>query len=591
MSGFQPRMLGVLASFAFWFVVGCEVEDKSSIPPVVDVSGDVADAVPVATPPVTEEPISVLKTEADASRFLARAGWGGSESEIAALLDSEAEDWLVAELEKSPTYTLENVMAQPRRPSGQAVNDSATNLYWDHMVLADDVLRQRMAFALSQIFVFSDVDNQTRQFTRAYYQDLLIRNAFGNYRDLLEDVTYSPAMATWLTYFKNRKGNAAFGRMPDENYAREILQLFSIGVVELNMDGTPKLDAQGREIETYTNDDIVGLSRVFTGLSGKGESFDAPDSDFEYHPLIMYQEYHSPLDKNFLGVTIPAGTSGDLAIRIALDSIFEHPNVPPFISRQLIQRFTSSNPSPEYVERVAIAFETGTFVAPNGDRFGSTGRGDLTATIAAILLDETVLMSGEQNNQRTSTGKVREPVLRFMHWVKAFEVQNINAKNEARLRTTVEPDTGLSQQPFRSPSVFNFYRPGYIAPGTASGEAGLTAPEMQIINDSSVMGYMNFMSEFAFDRSGQLDESIRTYAADYSTELELVDELPDLVDHLDLLLTNGRMSEQERESILYILEALPVNNSTPELADVDRLQIVQTAVALVLNSPAFSVVW
>ncbi|MEM9054963.1 MAG: DUF1800 family protein, partial [Pseudomonadota bacterium] len=466
-----------------------------------------------------------------------------------------------------------------------------TYLYWDHLITSDDELRQRMAFALSQIFVYSDISNQSKQTRRAYYQDVLIRNAFGNYRDLLEEITYSPAMAAWLTYLRNRKGDERTGRMPDENYAREILQLFSIGVVELNMDGSPRLNAQGQQIETYDNDDIVGLARVFTGLTQKGTNFYRADDDADYNPLVMYEDQHSQLEKSFLGTTIPAGTLGEESIDRALDTIFEHPNVAPFFARQLIQRFTASNPEPAYVRRVANAFESGTYIGPDGRRFGTTGRGDLKATLAAVLLDETVFAPDSTAPGLIETGKIREPVLRFMHWVRAFDVQNINSANENRLRSTSDPVSGLGQHPFRSPSVFNFYRPGYIAPGTLSGEAELTAPELQIVNDSSAIGYFNFMTDFAFDRSGQRDSSLETFKPDYSDELLLVEDLPALVDHLNNLLTGGRMPADERDAIVNVLEPLPINTSTPEREQTDKLQIVQTAVALVLNSSTFAVTW
>lgn len=533
--------------------------------------------------------ITQIKTEPEAVRFLARASFGASKSEIQSLQSTDAADWLAAEFAKPASLTLPTVLAQERNTNGSIPFNRTSQLYWDHLVLSDDRLRQRMAFALSQILVFSDVESQSRQERRAYYQDIMIRNAFGNYRDLLQDVTYSPAMAHWLTYWRNRKGDERTGRMPDENYARELLQLFAIGVTELNMDGTPRLDGQGQEIETYTNDDIVGLARVFTGFSGKGESFYRSDDDADYNPLVMYEDQHSELEKTFLGTTILAGTSGTETIDQALDAIFAHPNVAPFVSRQLIQRFTASNPEPEYVETVALAFENGTYTSANGRRFGTGERGDLQATLAAVLLEEDLYV--ESTASVTTTGKIREPVLRFLHWVRAFDVQNIDAQNEVRLRSTSDSAAGLGQQPFRSPSVFNFYRPGYVAPGTASGDADLTAPEFQLVDAVSSTGYLNFMTQFAFDRGGQVNNDIRTYVADYTEEIALTSDLPALVDHLDMLLTGERMSDREREEILAILQLLPINLNSDETEDTDRLQIVQTAVSLVLNSPAFVVTW
>lgn len=205
---------------------------------------------------------SKIDTETDAVQFLTWSSFGGSKSEIAAITGQDAADWLAAEFSKSATLTLPTLASQPRDMNANIESNRVDELYWDHIITADDQVRQRMAFALSQIVVYSDAANND-QLMRGYYQDILIRNALGNYRELLDEVTYSPAMAEWLTYLRNRKGDPNTGRMPDENYAREILQLFSIGLVELNLDGTPRLNAQGQQIETYTNDDIIGLARVF----------------------------------------------------------------------------------------------------------------------------------------------------------------------------------------------------------------------------------------------------------------------------------------------------------------------------------------
>ncbi|MEO1020789.1 MAG: DUF1800 family protein, partial [Pseudomonadota bacterium] len=372
-------------------------------------------------------PASEINSELEATRFLARATFGGSKAEIASLNGRDAADWLASEFSKSASLTLPTLTAQPRNSNGNLRGNVVDALYWDHIIGSDDQVRQRMAFALSQILVYSDAADSD-QLMRAYYQDIMIRNAFGNFRDLLEEVTYSPAMGEWLTYRGNRKGNPNTGRMPDENYAREILQLFSIGLIELNMDGSPKLDAQGQQIETYSNDDIEGLARVFTGLSWAGDSFNDRPQDGDIRQMVMWPEQHSELDKTFLGTTIPAGTEGDESIRIALDTIFEHPNVAPFISRLLIQRFTQSDPSPAYIENVATAFETGRFTAQGGRNFGTGQRGDLRATLAAVLLEPTTFAEPPANGTIMS-GKVREPILRFAHWARAFDAGGLNAFN------------------------------------------------------------------------------------------------------------------------------------------------------------------
>jgi len=534
-------------------------------------------------------PVSKIDTDIEATRFLARATFGGSKSEISALTGNDAADWVATEFSKQTSLTLPTLLAQPRDSEGRLPFRRINTLYWDHIVSSDDQLRQRMAFALSQILVYSDAADSDQPM-RGFYQDVLIRNAFGNFRDLLEDVTYSPAMGEWLTYRGNRKGDPNKGRMPDENYAREILQLFSIGLVELNMDGSPKLDAQGQQIETYTNEDIEGLARVFTGLSWAGGDFWKEPQDGGIREMEMYPEQHSELEKVFLNTTIPAGTPGDESIRIALDAIFNHPNVAPFISRQLIQRFTQSDPSPEYIERVANAFETGRFTAPNGRQFGTGQRGDLQSTLAAVLLEPS-LFEEPAAGGTIASGKVREPILRFTNWARAFDVSGIDADNERKLSDTRSSENALGQQAFRSPSVFNFYRPGYIAPGTNAGAQNITVPEFQIVNESSSVGYLNFMTDFAFDRGSQKNRDIETYTPNYGDELALVDNPEALVDHLDDLLTGGRMSDLEKADIVDIISTVEIRTNNPENTAADQEDMVQTAVALVLNSPSYAVTW
>jgi len=558
----------------------------SSVPPVPPTSGGGSGGGGGA-PPV--EPSSKIDSELEASRFLARATFGGTKSEIASLNGRDAADWLASEFSKSASLTMPDLLAQPRDENGRLQNQRINELYWDHLVTANDQVRQRMAFALSQILVYSDAADSDQP-TRGYYQDILIRNALGNYRDLLEEVTYSPAMGQWLTYLANRKGDPNKGRMPDENYAREILQLFSIGLIELNMDGTPKLDAQGQQVETYTNDDIEGLARVFTGLSWTGGDFWKEPQDGGINPMEMYPEQHSELEKSFLGTTIPAGTSGTESIDRALDTIFEHPNVAPFLSRQLIQRFTQSDPSPDYVGRVANAFETGRYTAAGGRTFGTGQRGDLQATLAAVLLDDSTFLDAT-SGATIASGKVREPILRFTHWARAFNVSGVDAGNERRLRDTRSSESALGQQAFRSPSVFNFYRPGYIAPGTNAGDRDITVPEFQIVNESSSVGYLNFMTDFAFDRASQRDRDIDTYTPDYSDELALVSDPTALVDHLDSLLTGGRMAAAEKADIVDIISTVEIRTNNAENTAADQEDMVQTAVALVLNSPSYAVTW
>ena len=245
----------------------------------------------------------------------------------------------------------------------------------------EDQLRQRMAFALSQILVISHAEGNLLfevPNTVAHYQDILVSNAFGNYRDLLEEVTYAPAMGEYLTYLQNIKGDAATGRMPDENYAREVMQLFSIGLVELEQDGDV-ITQGGIPVEVYDNTDVTGLAKVFTGLSLSGDEFffdfRTLPPDALHSPMQVYPEWHSELEKTFLGTSIAAGTGPAESIDLALDALVDHPNTAPFLARQLIQRFVTSHPEPDYIGRVAAAFSEGQYTLPNGTIVGDGRRG------------------------------------------------------------------------------------------------------------------------------------------------------------------------------------------------------------------------
>ena len=528
-------------------------------------------------PAPASKPYTNLETREEAARFLIQAGFGGTDADIDALVGTDAADWIVAEMRKPATNMLP--LMQARYPTREETDSNHSRLIWQTLLTADDELRQRMMFALSQIFVISTDSFFDQGFSTAYYTDILTNQAFGNYRTLLEDVTYSPAMARYLTYYRNRKGDPRSGRMPDENYAREILQLFSIGLVELEMDGTPKSGAP----ETYDNEDITGLARVFTGLSGQGTSFKSRDQaeDYRYRPLQMFDDQHSTLEKSFLGTTIPENTAGTETITRALDAIAEHSNVAPFISRQLIQRFTSSSPSPEYVRRVAEVFEAGAYRAPNGQDFGIGRRGDLSAVIAAILLDPSV----HDDIQDPNEGKLREPVLKFIQYAKAFDLSNINVWEEWRFYNTNKNDTGISQHPLRSSSVFNFYRPGFVAPGTDTGEAGLSAPELQILNEGASLGFINFISHFIM-RPADDPENYPRFIPDFQTEIALANDVEALVEHLNVKLTAGQLSDREKADIIDTVSTIIIDGDD---ADIESRKRVQTAILMIMASGAYAV--
>ena len=573
------------------------------------------------SPPPAPAPMGAFATEAGTSRFLTQATFGPSLEDVSALTGTNASNWFLAELEKPASLHTPQLAAyramidNPDADFPVLAVQSSTFSFWRNAIEGDDQLRQRMAFALSQILVVSNFGGELLSDIPepvVSYQDILVEGAFGNYRDLLEEVTYSPAMGYYLTYMGNQKADPATGRMPDENYAREILQLFTVGVVALQSDGEPVLE-NGKAVELYDNRDVTGLARVFTGLDLDGldrQRFPSvADAVDEWEgleqallkPMAINDSLHSSDAKRFLDCDIPTGTPTAESIDLALDCIMAHPNVGPFVSRQLIQRFTASNPDPDYVQRVASAFDSGAYLLPEGGRVGDGRKGDLTATLAAILFDPDVraeaALSGSQ------FGKIREPLLRFTHWARAFDADASRPEYGIELFDLSDP-MSLAQHPYRARSVFNFYRPGYIAPGTVSGAAGLTVPELQIVNATSTPGYINFMTFWTFggqsmipieeleaelaDMGVPLNRAAleRAFVPDYSDELALANDATLLVDHLDSLLVYDSMSEETKAAITTTLEVQPVYGPGESAALINRVSL---AVLLVMTSPDYLV--
>ena len=552
-------------------------------------------APPAPPPPPQPQQVSpAFKSETSTAQFLSRATFGATKTQIDGLNDTEVSDWFIGEFNKQPTLYRERItgiLAGLPQDENLSAN-SVTNLFLDEAIAGNDQLRQRMVLALSEILVTSS-DGTLNSYpqTMAYYVDILSENAFGNYRDLLQEITYSPGMAFYLTYLRNRKGDMETGRVPDENYAREILQLFSIGLVELEMDGTPKTNGQGQQIDTYDNSDITGLAKVFTGFGLRDSNFRSlfrgcssrrRDCPRVYQPLEMFDDYHSELEKTFLDLTIPANTNGTDSVQMALDEIFNHPNVAPFVSRQLIQRFVTSHPRPQYVRRVATAFESGRFTLPSGTAVGTGQRGDLKATLAAVLLDANALR--DPADTPDDFGKIREPMLRFINWARTFGETTPDSADERWLRDMTQY---IGQHPFRARHVFNFFEPEHVAPGTETGAAGLTVPELQIINASSAIGYINFINTFVYDdsrtRSGDPDGGVN---ADYTRQIGLADDARALVNDLDLLLTGNQLSTVTKDRIVELLGEITVDAGSE---DEDRISRVKVAVSMVMTSPGYLV--
>jgi uncharacterized protein (DUF1800 family) len=440
-----------------------------------------------------------------------------------------------------------------------------------------DAARKRMALALSEIFVVSlnGLSFNWRSHAAAHYWDTLNTHAFGNYRDLLGAMTLNVAMGYYLNTKGNKKANGK-GSQPDENYAREVMQLFSIGLVELNADGTPRLDANGNKIDTYAASDISNLAQVFTGydldMTGNvntsiaqtgGGTRSVPTTAFTRLPMVQVGNNHSALESNFLGIKVPANATAADALKMALDRLFTHSNTAPFICKQLIQRLVTSNPSPAYVARVSAVFSND----------GSGVRGSLAHVYAAILLDDEARGPGGLSDPQF--GKLREPILRLVQWGRTF-----GAASKAgtwKIGDLSNAGTQLGQSPLRAPTVFNFFRPGYVPPATALG-AGAVAPEFQLVNESSVGGYLNYLQTVISNGISSGD-----IKAAYVTELALVADNNALLARLNLLLCAGQLSSASQALIIAALNAMPTTT------DPQKLNRVYAAVLMVMASADYLV--
>jgi uncharacterized protein (DUF1800 family) len=547
---------------------------------------------PSPSPTPTPSLQGVTASQRAAARALLRVTFGLNPS----LIDEVEKDGFATWLDKQ--LVAPNDASSADFFSSRKLDDIDTNAHfrnelnfdsmiWCQLLTQGNEVRKRMAIALSQIFVVSMVGLNLPWRPQAVgaYWDILNTHAFGRFRDLLEAVTLSPAMGAYLNMRGNQVSDPITGRVPDENYAREIMQLFSIGLIELNIDGSPRLH-NGAPIETYSNADVEGLAKVFTGwdldYSGVTE-YPSPipgpavpdvklvrqamtSEPSRWSPPQM-RSTHSLEEKRFLDTVIPAGTGAVQSLKQALDVIAAHPNVAPFISKQLIQRLVTSNPSPAYIERIATVFNNN----------GNGARGDLGAVFRAIILDPEA--NDPSTVQNPFFGKLREPMLRFTQWGRTFGARSASGAWKIR---DLSPDYLLNQAPFRSPSVFNFYRPEYVPPRSQALANKMVAPEFQIANDTTVASYVNFISQ-------TLENNVYWYddiEAQYDYYLEIANDSKNLIDKLDLVLTGGQLSEFTRSTVLSVIEAVKLASLNDQNG---RLQRVRYAITLIMCSTDYLV--
>jgi uncharacterized protein (DUF1800 family) len=527
-------------------------------------------------------------TDTEAVRFLLQAQFHASDADITAVKTRGYANWLNDRyndvLGQTGVAWLDSRGYNLVKDDGQHTffwPQFGDFMIWNQLLTAPDQMRKRMALALSEYFVVSltPIDGFWPPYMIAAYWDLLVTNAYGNFRTLLEKITLNAAMGFYLNTRGNLKEDTTTGREPDENYAREIMQLFTIGLYELNLDGTNKLDGSGNPKETYTQSDITNLARVFTGYDYNYSrvttsrvsdlNYGIPSNQFALDPMAFNAANHSNLAATFLGVTIPANTAGATALKTALDTLFNHPNVGPFFCKQMIQRLVTSNPSPAYVQRVATVFNNN----------GSGVRGDMKAVWTAILTDTESRTAPDTSN--TFAGKLREPINRFVQWARLAEMATVNSSSgtQFEIYDLSASDTGLGQSALRSPSVFNFFRPGYTPPNSAIGNNGKQAPEFQIVNETTVASYINFMQWIT--RGGYNDVKPA-----YSTLIPMAHDLPTLLAWLNLHMCANQLSAT---TINRIQTALATFGVTQSATDNTKKLLVGTACYLILVCPEYLV--
>jgi len=547
-----------------------------------------------------------------ASRFLAQATFGPNDTLIASVQTLRIEQWITQQADTTQTPSPTQFVAWINRREaelraannnrGHASHTQFQEAFWASVISDPDQLRQRMAFALSQIMVVSFKNAEITPRIGAAYWDLLRKYAFGNYVDLLKAVTLSGAMGIYLNIVGNAEADKDPSRHPDENYAREILQLMSIGLYQLNPDGSPVLDAAGQPVATYSHDDIAGLAKVFTGLGWRAKtptdkSFRRPtQKDADIQPLMVYPQYHSRLSKTFLGQTLPALTTANPTdaevvdyqlkeLDAALGIIASHPNVGPFLGRRLIQRFVKSNPSPDYIRRVATAFNDN----------GKGVRGDLLATITAVLTDT----EARPFKPGAFDGKLREPTLRLSMWYRALGAASASG---SYLQTgDLSSPTSLNEAPLEAATVFNFWTPDYAPPGSVIQAAGKVAPEFQAVDVLTTASYaLRIINLIMFGNIyGDLSAKYGDIAnKDVSTKLAHEVRLTDayglvapqpLIARLNLLFCGGQMSAALTRRITDVVNSTTPTSRKPTAKDIAAVNLkrVQNAVTLTMVSTDF----
>jgi uncharacterized protein (DUF1800 family) len=541
--------------------------------------GNTAATAPAPTPPAPP-PTAPLVAAADAARLLEQATFGVTVNDVAHVQSIGINAYITGQLANPPTqytgytYTPHTAPAgcigdgsNPPDASSLCARDQYSPFqvqrdFFTHALNNPDQLRQRVAFALSQIMVVSSVEIY-EAYGLAAYQNILLNDALGNYRTLLQDVTLSPTMGHYLDMANSDQTNPQNGTVPNQNYSREVLQLFSIGLVQLNPDGTQQPDSTGAPIPTFDGETIEGFASVFTGwtyppLPGATSQWTNPINFAG--AMVAFPNHHQPGIKLLLnGYTVPAGQTPAQDLANALDDIFNHPNVGPFISQQLIQHLVTSNPSPAYVARVATVF------ANNGQGV----RGDLSAVVRAILMDTEARGVAPATNV---FGHLREPALFITSTLRSLGGQS----DGVLLRSA---SSAMGQPIFSPDTVFNFYPPSYRIPGTQT-----VAPEFGIENAATALARANFVNTVIMHGGAAPDPSVTgsTGTTIDLTPLASAANNAALVAQLNQTLMHGSLPSDASNIIL--AAANPI-----EAGSTDPLAAAKAAAYLMLTSAQYQV--
>ncbi len=516
-------------------------------------------------PPPPPPPIS----QVEAYQFLNQASFGATEAEAERVRAMGVEAWINEQMTLPMSRQLPHLRALPPPTFMFELQPDRADIWFRNALNGPDQLRQRVAFALSEIMVVSELGVLSDQpFALASYYDTLAEHAFGNYRDLIEAVTLHPAMGAYLSMLGNEKPDPERNIRPDENYARELMQLFSIGLVELNPDGSVRLDANDEPIPTYDQAVIEGFAHVFTGWTYAGAPvFQGafPTELRQITPMELWPAFHDTGEKLLLrGITLPPGQGGAADLAAALDNIFGHPNVGPFIAIRLIQRLVTSNPSPGYVTRVAGVF----------DDNGQGVRGDLGAVVRAILLDP----EARSANPMEIDGKLKEPLLRLTQLWRAYDAASASGRYPYNFAYII-----FGQGPLQSPSVFNFFSPFYAPPGEIR-DSSLVAPELEIATEYLNTFFTNYMFIQAFAWNHTADPANPeitedTVLIDFAAEAAIAADPDALIDRVADTLLAGQISETLRSEIAGMLALVPANQGVLRAAE---------TIYLVVTSPEFA---